>query len=101
MSPGHAAGRVRSGEKRCGGRLVACTWPAPALRAGRRGRPGPQPGGTPPGERVPMIAKTFAPENGAKSFVIMKRRDVGQDQRSAYWGSSAIRMPASAVIGSS
>jgi len=48
-----------------------------------------------------MIAKTFAPENGAKSFVIMKRRDVGQDQRSAYWGSSAIRMPASAVIGSS
>jgi hypothetical protein len=28
-----------------------------------------------------MIAKTFAPENGAKPFVIMKHRDVGRSSR--------------------
>jgi hypothetical protein len=28
-----------------------------------------------------MIAKTFAPENGVKSFVIMKLRDVGRSGR--------------------
>jgi len=28
-----------------------------------------------------MIAKTFAPENGGKPFVIMKHRDVGRGIR--------------------
>jgi hypothetical protein len=30
-----------------------------------------------------MIAKTFAPENGAKPFVIMKHRDVQRSSRRA------------------